>query len=74
MVLRLAQQVALIAFPHGGQHGARSNALASVRDDSARARERADVHAWLRAQPDMNSRTARPASTSANSLRRVASD
>lgn len=61
---RLMQNVLLLAFPHGGQAAARRNAMTPVTrygDGVAQS-------------PAMNSRTARATSTTANSLRRVASD
>jgi len=60
---RLMQHVVLLAFPHGGQAVARRNARTPV------ARYGDGVQS-----PVTNSRTARPTSTSANSLRRAASD
>ena len=59
---RLLQTVTLLAFPHGGQRAARRNAQTPV--------ERYGDGL----QPARNRRTARATSTTANSLRRTASD
>lgn len=39
----LARSLYLIAFPHGGQRGARRNAWAGMSEDVGRSRARADV-------------------------------
>lgn len=58
---RLLQSAFLLAVPHGGQRTARRNA-------------RTPVDRYGDGQPVRNSRTASAASTTANNLRRVASD
>ena len=58
---RLLQTVTLLAFPHGGQRAARRNAQTPV----ARYGD---------GQPAMNRRTAKATSSTANVLRRAASD
>lgn len=42
-VLSLWQQAFLFALPHGGQHGARRNALAAITLDRAAARDRVEA-------------------------------
>jgi hypothetical protein len=44
---RTAQQLVLLALPHGGQQLARRNAWASMATDSARARARREADAAL---------------------------
>ena len=71
MIVRMAQQFAMFAFPHGGQETARRNAYGRVNDDLVAAHER-EV-AYAAAQVATNSLTASTASSTANALRNVAS-
>lgn len=71
MLVRLVQQAALYAFPHGGQQTARRNAFDRVSDDLVAAHQRAEAYAA--AQPETNSLTASTASRIANPRRNVAS-
>ena len=41
----LAQSLALLLVPHGGQHGARQNAWAGMSADAARGRDRREAQA-----------------------------
>jgi hypothetical protein len=47
-LVRLAEQVVLAAFPHGGQQRARRNAWSAMAGDAARARSRREAAAALR--------------------------
>jgi len=71
MLVRLVQQAALYAFPHGGQQIARRNALDRVTEGLVAAHERAEAYAAT--QCPTNMRTASAASSSANPRRNVAS-
>ncbi|MHB8452202.1 MAG: hypothetical protein ACYDAQ_17390 [Mycobacteriales bacterium] len=42
-VVSLWQQAFLMALPHGGQHGARRNALGAIAVDRAAARDRVEA-------------------------------
>ena len=71
MIVRVVQQVALYAFPHGGQQAARRNAFDRVSEDLVAAHVRAEAIAAT--QLATNNRTASNASSTANALRNVVS-
>ena len=74
MVARLLEQVLLTVFPEGGQRTARRNARTAADAHRAARRDRVHAYAVLSGHPCTNSRTASATSSSANPLRKVASD
>jgi hypothetical protein len=71
MIVRLVQQAALLAFPHGGQQAARRNAFDRVEENLVAANVRAEAIAAT--QLATNRRTASSASSTAKALRNVVS-